>query len=925
MKFLPVIRNVLLAPAAAALCPALFMLAPFEALGQSAKSTRAPHILRHDGKRFVAYVDEKSGTATWIIDTDSLEFNPGNAHSLSSKTSVSTAADAFIDAHVNVFGIDTKQLSEPRVETNGTFWFISYVQLYEGLSVLGSQVGVTITNSGRIVAAGARAFPKLDVQVDAEISKAAAIASARGQTTIPRTAAFVKESLVIVPEELADRYVFRLAWEVALENWDNAPPFSKTFLVDAHTGAVIAEYSNILDSSPHGQGPVRIALDEDARTDGTALSPSAIAAIPYALPRADIAEENIFGAEPPKPAPSEPAPSGTSTLSGTVTLNYYESPDNTSSPFVRNQNQPFPHAKVTVQNDATQQIYEVYADADGDYEVTGLANTTHTVTFEIANNKAYIVALASSECNECLNDQCPFCYLFRVDCESCIATKCKLCTPTCQMEKSFSVDIDGDTELNHNWGWGDGGDGGLTALALNSVYHVREMYDYFSDSNTYYYSGMNDATYKIWIYEGYEGTIDIYASSYPKRINLGGPNAMSHDIVYHEFTHDVIYTLHTPPNSMTSRPFGPEYNAMQEGVSDYFAADKTNHFAFAGPEEGNGDPVRIANSLGTSTVRLLYNSCTMDDFGIEEHTCGGNRGEIISGAIWRIRKDKTRPERPGAPASRLLFTALQMKPYAATFEALRDRYTAVAKNSDYINYGAYAATIEDRFAERRIGGPAIPGVPNITVDSQTRNPKITWRDDSLIEEGYRVEGKPYGGAWSVIADLAAGAEVYSDTSYQCISGQSGSKNTYSYRIVPYKNYTEGIGIVTSESATVTLSLNTCTITTAPALRIADASADVAMTDDVQLEEQKMPTGLEPPHPNPFNPVATIRYGLAEEGPARLTVYDVLGRRVAVLLDGVQTPGKHTVRFEADHLSSGLYFVILDAGGKTFTKSVLLMK
>ena len=71
--------------------------------------------------------------------------------------------------------------------------------------------------------------------------------------------------------------------------------------------------------------------------------------------------------------------------------------------------------------------------------------------------------------------------------------------------------------------------------------------------------------------------------------------------------------------------------------------------------------------------------------------------------------------------------------------------------------------------------------------------------------------------------------------------------------------------------------------------------------------------------------ATIRYGLAEEGPIRLTVYDVLGRRVAVLLDGVQTPGRHTVRFEASHLSSGLYFFILDAGGKTFTKSVLLMK
>ena len=70
---------------------------------------------------------------------------------------------------------------------------------------------------------------------------------------------------------------------------------------------------------------------------------------------------------------------------------------------------------------------------------------------------------------------------------------------------------------------------------------------------------------------------------------------------------------------------------------------------------------------------------------------------------------------------------------------------------------------------------------------------------------------------------------------------------------------------------------------------------------------------------------TYRYGLAEEGPVRILVYDLLGREVAVLTDGLQKSGKHTVRFEASHLSSGLYFVVLDAVGKRFTKSVLLMK
>ncbi len=71
--------------------------------------------------------------------------------------------------------------------------------------------------------------------------------------------------------------------------------------------------------------------------------------------------------------------------------------------------------------------------------------------------------------------------------------------------------------------------------------------------------------------------------------------------------------------------------------------------------------------------------------------------------------------------------------------------------------------------------------------------------------------------------------------------------------------------------------------------------------------------------------SSLGYGLAEEGPVRLLVYDLLGREVAVLTDGLQKSGYHTVRFEASHLSSGLYFVVLDAAGKRFTKSVLLMK
>ena len=72
--------------------------------------------------------------------------------------------------------------------------------------------------------------------------------------------------------------------------------------------------------------------------------------------------------------------------------------------------------------------------------------------------------------------------------------------------------------------------------------------------------------------------------------------------------------------------------------------------------------------------------------------------------------------------------------------------------------------------------------------------------------------------------------------------------------------------------------------------------------------------LEGNYPNPFNPATTIRYALPEASAVRLEVFDVLGRRVALLVDGVQAAGTHAARFEASRLASGLYLYRLEAEG-----------
>ena len=79
------------------------------------------------------------------------------------------------------------------------------------------------------------------------------------------------------------------------------------------------------------------------------------------------------------------------------------------------------------------------------------------------------------------------------------------------------------------------------------------------------------------------------------------------------------------------------------------------------------------------------------------------------------------------------------------------------------------------------------------------------------------------------------------------------------------------------------------------------------------------------YPNPFNPSTTIGYELKEAQPVRLSVHDVLGREVAVLVEGYQAAGGYDVTFEAGDLPSGLYLYRLEAGGEVHTRTMTLMK
>jgi hypothetical protein len=83
--------------------------------------------------------------------------------------------------------------------------------------------------------------------------------------------------------------------------------------------------------------------------------------------------------------------------------------------------------------------------------------------------------------------------------------------------------------------------------------------------------------------------------------------------------------------------------------------------------------------------------------------------------------------------------------------------------------------------------------------------------------------------------------------------------------------------------------------------------------------------LDPAVPNPFNPVTTLAYTLPKSAHVRLVIYDVTGRLVETLADGVQAAGEHVIEWDATGLASGVYYYRLQAGDVTHVRRAILLK
>jgi len=79
------------------------------------------------------------------------------------------------------------------------------------------------------------------------------------------------------------------------------------------------------------------------------------------------------------------------------------------------------------------------------------------------------------------------------------------------------------------------------------------------------------------------------------------------------------------------------------------------------------------------------------------------------------------------------------------------------------------------------------------------------------------------------------------------------------------------------------------------------------------------------YPNPFNAVTHLRYGMPEQGQVTIRLFDLNGRQVITLVDGIAAAGSHTVTLNGENIGSSVYLVRMETTAYKSVSKVILLK
>ena len=161
-----------------------------------------------------------------------------------------------------------------------------------------------------------------------------------------------------------------------------------------------------------------------------------------------------------------------------------------------------------------------------------------------------------------------------------------------------------------------------------------------------------------------------------------------------------------------------------------------------------------------------------------------------------------------------------------------------------------------------------------------------------------------------------------------------NQETYSYGITDANgNYTisglipgqysvssDAYGYTSTQTTTSSVDYNS-SYTTSASFSLTPESVTVVQNQPNVVSDYK----LNQNYPNPFNPTTIISYQIPTQSRVVLKVFNVLGKEVATLVDGIKPAGSYNIQFNAANLASGVYFYQIRAGNFYATKKLVLLK
>ncbi len=109
------------------------------------------------------------------------------------------------------------------------------------------------------------------------------------------------------------------------------------------------------------------------------------------------------------------------------------------------------------------------------------------------------------------------------------------------------------------------------------------------------------------------------------------------------------------------------------------------------------------------------------------------------------------------------------------------------------------------------------------------------------------------------------------------------------------------------------------------LKQIDIDGTFEYSSEVEIEVLPTKYELNQNYPNPFNPMTTIKFSLPERGKVQLEIYNMIGERIAILINKEMEAGYHSINFDASNLSSGVYFYRINTKNFNKVRKMLLVK